>query len=906
MNPPKYEKCSDMANLTYLNEASVLYNLRARYTAGLIYTYSGLFCIAVNPYRRLPIYTDEVIKLYRGKRRPEMPPHVFSIVDCAYQDMLIDHENQSMLITGESGAGKTENTKKVIQYIAKVAGVEKKSAPAPAAEGDVAKIKGDLDEQVVQANPLLEAFGNAKTTRNNNSSRFGKFIRCHFSNTGKLAGADIESYLLEKNRVSHQGSQERNHHVFYQLLYASSDELLGQLCLPSREAKDYGFLSMGVSHVDRLDDHEEYALLVDAIQVLGFTEEEKMNMFKITAAVLNFSCMKFKQKPRDEQAEVVDPADGERVAFLLGLQVGDFHKSLTKPKVKVGTEYVNKGQNVDQVLYAVAALSKAIFERMFWWIVERVNKALDTKERRSYFIGVLDIAGFEIFDYNSFDQLCINLTNEKLQQFFNHHMFVLEQEEYKKEGIHWEFIDFGMDLEETINLIEKPMGIFAMLEEECIVPKATDQTYLQKMHKQHAGVSKAYTKPTPKQSKSGGGDFILHHYAGSVGYSVAGWLDKNKDPINENTAQLFAKATNSLVSHLFQDYNPDTAGGRRKGSAFQTVSFRHKEQLKNLMTTLMSTSPHFVRCIIPNEKKAPGEIDGQLVLHQLRCNGVLEGIRICRKGFPSRMLFQDFRQRYQILAASAIPSGYIDSKVAAEKLIDALQLDDSEYRVGITKIFFRSGIVGELEEMRDERLSKIVSQFQAYCKGHLMRIEYKKMCDQRIGLAVIQRNVRKFLFLRNWSWWKLYIKVQPLLSIARAEEEMKEKEEELKKALEEAAANEAKRKELESSLNEVMSQKEKLVADLQVETDRSIAAEDKLMQIQSTKDELEASLNEALEKLESEEYNVQMFKEKNKQSEDVIEELRQRGEEMSENINRLEGEKASRDKQIGISNENIS
>merc|ERR1719431_861485 len=258
--------------------------------------------------------------------------------------------------------------------------------------------------------------------------------------------------------------------------------------------------------------------------------------------------MKFKQKPRDDQAEVDDPSDGERVAYLLGLPVGEFFKSLCTPKVKVGTEFVNKGQTVNQVLYAISALSKALFERMFWWIVARINKALDTKERRSYFIGVLDIAGFEIFDYNSFEQLCINLTNEKLQQFFNHHMFVLEQEEYKKEGIHWEFIDFGMDLEETINLIEKPSGIFAMLEEECMVPKGTDMSYKEKLLKQHLGKSKSYGKPTAKQTKSGGGDFILHHYAGSVGYSVAGWLDKNKDPINEHTASLFSKATVPLVN----------------------------------------------------------------------------------------------------------------------------------------------------------------------------------------------------------------------------------------------------------------------------------------------------------------------------------------------------------------------
>jgi len=910
MNPPKYEKATDMANLTYLNEASVLYNLKSRYVAGLIYTYSGLFCIAVNPYRRLPIYTDSVVKMFRGKRRQEMPPHVFAIVDNAYQDMLIEHDNQSMLITGESGAGKTENTKKVIQYIAKVAGVEKKKGEAAKEEvvsaGGVAKIKGDLDEQVVQANPLLEAFGNAKTTRNNNSSRFGKFIRCHFSQTGKLAGADIESYLLEKNRVIHQGCAERNYHIFYQLLYATSDEDLAKYCLITRKSEEYEFLNKGVPSVDAIDDHEEFGMTEDAVKVLGFTQDEKESMFKICGAILNFGNMKFKQKPRDEQAEIQDPADGERVGYLLGIPVGEFHKSLIKPKVKVGTEYVNKGQSVKQVLYSVAALAKALFERMFFWIVDRINKALDTKERRSYFIGVLDIAGFEIFDYNSFEQLCINLTNEKLQQFFNHHMFVLEQEEYKKEGIHWEFIDFGMDLEMTIDLIEKPMGIFAMLEEECIVPKATDVTYLTKLHKQHAGTNKSYGKPTAKQAKAGGGDFILHHYAGSVGYSVAGWLEKNKDPINEHTAGLFSKATDPLVNSLFQDYNPDLTGGRRKGSAFQTVSFRHKESLKKLVDTLMSTSPHFVRCIIPNEEKKPGMIDGQLCLHQLRCNGVLEGIRICRKGFPSRMPFQDFRQRYQILAASAIPAGFIDGKVAAEKLVEALQLDQNEYRVGLTKVFFRAGIVGELEDMRDERLSKIISQFQAYCKGHLMRIEYKKMVDQRVGLAVIQRNVRKFLFLRNWSWWKLYIKVQPLLSIARAEDDMKEKEEELKKAQEKAKADAENVQQMAENLTATVAEKEKLFASLQAETNRLVETEDKLMQTQQLKDKLESSLNEALEKLDGEEHQVSSLSTKFHAAETKIEDLEAKGEELSSNISRLEGEKTNRDKQIVSLNSDIA
>merc|ERR1711931_127513 len=668
---------------------------------------------------------------------------------------------------------------------------------------------------------------------------------------------------------------------------------------------EYLYLSYGVTHVDRMDDNEEFGLTVDAIKILGFTPEEHTMMFKITAAILNFSNCKFKQKPRDEQAEVADTADGERVGHLLGLPVKDFHNSLIKPRVKVGTEYVNKGQSVVQVLYAVTALCKAMFERLFFWIIERVNKAFETKQRRSYFIGVLDIAGFEIFEYNSFDQLCINYTNERLQQFFNHHMFVLEQEEYKKEGIKWESIDFGMDLARTIDLIEKPGGILAMLEEECIVPKATDMTYLAKMHKVHAGKSASYKKPTPKETKQGGGDFILNHYAGAVGYSVAGWLEKNKDPINEHTASLFAKASEPLLSGLFVDCDPDKAG-KRKGSAFQTVSYRHKEQLKGLMDTLMATHPHFVRCIIPNENKAPGEVDGQLILHQLRCNGVLEGIRICRKGFPSRMPFNDFKRRYQILAASAIPAGFVDGKVACEKLIEALQLDENEFRIGLTKVFFRAGIVGELEEMRDERLSKIISQFQAYCKAHLARIEFKKMKDRVVGLAVLQRNIRKFFAIRNWPWWKLYLLVQPMLSVARAEEEMEEKEAALAAALENAEANAKKLGEIEGQLTTVLNEKEKLFNELRTENNRLIETEESLAVITKEKGQLEFELNEAIEKLEGEAHSAKTFLERNQKQKKEIDELSGKVSEGREAITKLEGEKASRDRQIDALNEDIS
>merc|ERR1712072_1081413 len=333
--------------------------------------------------------------------------------------------------------------------------------------------------------------------------------------------------------------------------------------------------------------------------------------------------------------------------------------------------------------------------------------------------------------------------------------------------------------------------------------------------------------------------------------------------------------------------------GKRKGSAFQTVSYRHKQQLWGLMDTLMATHPHFVRCIIPNENKAPGEVDGQLLLHQLRCNGVLEGIRICRKGFPSRMQFNDFKQRYQILAASAIPPGFIDGKVACEKLIEALQLDENEFRIGLTKVFFRAGIVGELEEMRGERLSKIIAQFQAYCKAHLQRIEYKRMKDRVVGLAVLQRNIRKFFAIRNWPWWKLYLLVQPMLSVAHAEEEMAEKEAALKLAMENAEANTKKLAEIEDQLTTVLREKEKLFNDLRSENSRLIDTVEQLSAMTS-------------EKLDGEAHSAKTFLERNQKQKKEIEELGGKLDANRETISKLEAEKSSRDRQIDALNEDIS
>ncbi|XP_070580053.1 myosin heavy chain, striated muscle-like isoform X6 [Ptychodera flava] len=894
INPPKFEKIEDMAALTFLNEAGVLYNLKQRYFAGLIYTYSGLFCVAINPYRRLPIYTEKVVMLYKGKRRNEMPPHVYSVADNAYHDMLQDHENQSMLITGESGAGKTENTKKVIQYFANIA-----SSSAGKEKDQSGQKKANLEDQVIQANPPLEAFGNAKTIRNDNSSRFGKFIRIHFGSNGKLACADIETYLLEKSRVIFQQTRERCYHIYYQLMSGEIEGLKEEM-LVTGSIKDYSYVAQGVTHNDSMDDAEEMRTTDTALDILGFNHEEKHGMYKICGGIMHFGNVKWKQRPREEQAEIDSTEDIDKVSFLFGVNSADLQKALLRPRIKVGNEWVNQGRNKEQVQYSVGALCKAIYDRMFRWLVSRVNKTLETKAKKQFFIGVLDIAGFEIFDFNSFEQLCINLTNEKLQQFFNHHMFILEQEEYRREGIQWEFIDFGLDLQGCIDLIEKPMGIFPILEEECMFPKATDKTFLDKMIAQHKGKSTNFGVPSlggKKKEKDHEEHFLIHHYAGSVPYNVDGWLEKNKDPLNENCVDLFKKSTNGMLATLWEDYGTAASAGKKK-KAIKTISGGHLEQLNKLMINLNSTQPHFVRCIIPNEHKKAGVIDARLVLHQLACNGVLEGIRICRKGFPNRMLFADFKQRYQILAPTAVPQGFLDNRKAAEKLLDAIQLEPAEFRLGHTKIFFKAGVLGNLEDMRDERLSKIIAMLQGHCRGFLMRKVYKKMLEQRIGIAVIQRNVRKYLILRNWQWWRLYTKVKPLLNVARAEDEMKIKEEELKKVLERADKEEKERKQLEAQNTTLLEEKNKLFTDLQAEQENAAELEDRVNKLETFKTDLEAQLKELTERLEDEEdanASVSSIKQK---LESECAEMKRDIEDLEITLSKVEDEKKQKEEQI--------
>uniref|UniRef100_A0A8C9TEJ2 Myosin-7-like n=1 Tax=Scleropages formosus TaxID=113540 RepID=A0A8C9TEJ2_SCLFO len=894
-NPPKFDKIEDMAMFTFLHEPAVLFNLKERYAAWMIYTYSGLFCVTVNPYKWLPVYNQEVVLAYRGKKRSEAPPHIFSISDNAYQYMLTGEES------GESGAGKTVNTKRVIQYFASIAaGGGKKDTTS--------EKKGTLEDQIIQANPALEAFGNAKTIRNDNSSRFGKFIRIHFGASGKLASADIETYLLEKSRVTFQLKAERDYHIFYQILSQRKPELL-EMLLITNNPYDYAFISQGETTVASINDAEELMATDEAFDVLGFTQEEKNSIYKLTGAIMHYGNMKFKQKQREEQAEADGTEDADKSAYLMGLNSADLIKGLCHPRVKVGNEWVTKGQNVQQVYYAIGALSKAVYEKMFLWMVVRINQSLDTKQPRQYFIGVLDIAGFEIFDFNTFEQLCINFTNEKLQQFFNHHMFVLEQEEYKKEGIEWEFIDFGMDLQACIDLIEKPMGIMSILEEECMFPKASDATFKAKLYDNHLGKSNNFQKPRVIKGKPEA-HFSLIHYAGTVDYNINNWLVKNKDPLNETVVGLYQKSNVKLLAMLFANYaGADSAqeaggkgkggGGKKKGSSFQTVSALHRENLNKLMTNLRSTHPHFVRCIIPNETKTPGAMENPLVMHQLRCNGVLEGIRICRKGFPNRILYGDFKQRYRILNPTAIPEGqFIDSKKGAEKLLGSLDIDHNQYKFGHTKVFFKAGLLGQLEEMRDDRLSLIITGIQARSRGLLARIEYQKMVERRDALLVIQWNVRSFMGVKNWPWMKLFFKIKPLLKSAEAEKEMANMKEEFLKLKEAYEKSEMRKKELEEKMVSLLQEKNDLQLQVQAEQDNLCDAEERCDQLIKNKIQMEAKVKELTERLEDEEEMNAELTAKKRKLEDECSELKKDIDDLELTLAKVEKEKHATENKV--------
>ncbi|XP_030068130.1 myosin-11 isoform X1 [Microcaecilia unicolor] len=909
MNPPKFSKVEDMAELTCLNEASVLHNLRERYFSGLIYTYSGLFCVVVNPYKMLPIYSEKIIDMYKGKKRHEMPPHIYAIADTAYRSMLQDREDQSILCTGESGAGKTENTKKVIQYLAVVASSHKGKKDTSITQGP-SFAYGELEKQLLQANPILEAFGNAKTVKNDNSSRFGKFIRINFDVTGYIVGANIETYLLEKSRAIRQAKDERTFHIFYYLISGAKDSLKEELLLEG--FGNYTFLSSGYVPVPGQDDCDMFQETLEAMKIMGFVEEDQIAMLKVVSSVLQLGNIVFKKERNTDQASMPDNTAAQKVCHLMGINVTDFTRSILSPRIKVGRDVVQKAQTKEQADFAIEALAKATYERLFLWILNRVNKALDkTKRQGASFLGILDIAGFEIFEVNSFEQLCINYTNEKLQQLFNHTMFILEQEEYQREGIEWNFIDFGLDLQPCIELIERPNnppGVLALLDEECWFPKATDVSFVEKLCQEQGNHCK-FQKTKQLKDKT---LFTLVHYAGKVDYNASAWLTKNMDPLNDNVTSLLNQSSDKFVADLWKDVDRIVgldqmakmtesslpSASKTKKGMFRTVGQLYKEQLTKLMTTLRNTSPNFVRCIIPNHEKRSGKLDAHLVLEQLRCNGVLEGIRICRQGFPNRIVFQEFRQRYEILAAGSIPKGFMDGKQACMIMIKALELDPNLYRIGQSKIFFRTGVLAHLEEERDLKITDIIIAFQALSRGYLARKAFAKRQQQLTAMKVIQRNCAAYLKLRNWQWWRLFTKVKPLLQVTRQEEEMQAKDEELQRITERQQKAESELKELELKHSQLFEEKNLLQEQLQAETELFAEAEEMRIRLTAKKQELEEILHEMEARIEEEEERSQQLQGEKKKMLQHMQDLEEQLEEEEAARQKLQLEKVTAEAKI--------
>ncbi|XP_077305051.1 myosin-11 isoform X1 [Lithobates pipiens] len=908
MNPPKFSKVEDMAELTCLNEASVLHNLRERYFSGLIYTYSGLFCVVVNPYKALPIYSEKIIDMYKGKKRHEMPPHIYAIADTAYRSMLQDREDQSILCTGESGAGKTENTKKVIQYLAVVASSHKGKKETITQGPSFAY--GELEKQLLQANPILEAFGNAKTVKNDNSSRFGKFIRINFDVTGYIVGANIETYLLEKSRAVRQAREERAFHIFYYLLQGAKPAWKEELLLEG--FSNYTFMSHGYVPIPSQDDSDMFQETLEAMEIMGFNEEEQISMMKVVSSVLQLGNIVFKKERNTDQASMPDDTAAQKCCHLMGINVTDFTRCILSPRIKVGRDFVQKAQTKEQADFAIEALAKATYERLFLWILNRVNKALDkTKRQGASFLGILDIAGFEIFEVNSFEQLCINYTNEKLQQLFNHTMFILEQEEYQREGIEWNFIDFGLDLQPCIELIERPNnppGVLALLDEECWFPKATDVSFVEKLTQEQGNHIK-FQKVKQLKDKT---IFALLHYAGKVDYDATNWLTKNMDPLNDNVTSLLNQSSDKFVADLWKDVDRIVgldqmakmtesslpSASKTKKGMFRTVGQLYKEQLTKLMTTLRNTSPNFVRCIIPNHEKRSGKLDAHLVLEQLRCNGVLEGIRICRQGFPNRIVFQEFRQRYEILAAGAIPKGFMDGKQACILMMKALELDTNLFRIGQSKIFFRTGVLAHLEEERDLKITDIIIAFQAQSRGYLARKAFAKRQQQLTAMRVIQRNCAAYLKLRNWQWWRLFTKVKPLLQVTRQEEEMQAKDDELKQVTEKYHKTELELKELHMKHVQITEEKNVLQEQLQAETELYAEAEEMRIRLQAKKQELEEILHEMEARIEEEEERGQQLQAEKKKMLQQMQDLEEQLEEEEAARQKLQLEKVTAEAKI--------
>lgn len=731
---------NDLTSLSYLNEPEVLYNLQIRFcNLNAIYTYCGIVLVAINPYEDLPIYGNDTIMAYRGQSMGDLDPHIFAVAEEAYTKMEREEQNQSIIVSGESGAGKTVSAKYAMRYFATVGG---------------SSTETQVEKKVLASSPIMEAIGNAKTTRNDNSSRFGKYIEIDFNKQFNIIGANMRTYLLEKSRVVFQANEERNYHIFYQLCASSHLEELKELKL--RHKDEFYYTCQGnCPNIPGIDDAKDFEDTRNAFTLLGFNKKDQMMIFRILAAILHLGNVSILEcdAEGDEESCTIAPNDGHLVAVteLLGIDLDQIRTWLCNRKIISMKEIFTKPMTATQAVFARDALAKHVYAELFNWIVHQINKALASSAAVYKFIGVLDIYGFETFEINSFEQFCINYANEKLQQQFNQHVFKLEQEEYVREKIEWKFIDF-YDNQPCIDLIESKLGILDLLDEECKMPKGSDQTWVEKLYDK-CKKSRHFAKPRLSNSS-----FLIHHFADQVQYESVGFLEKNRDTVMEEHINILKASQYELVAELFmsQEEKPSKPVPLVRGSLMsqksvtsqqsqkqhkKTVGSQFRDSLGLLMATLNSTTPHYVRCIKPNDDKKAFSFQPKRAVQQLRACGVLETIRISAAGYPSRLAYQDFFKRYGMLAHSKLRKRN-DMKTTCENILKNLIKDEDKFKFGKTKLFFRAGQVAYLEKLRSDKLKASCIMIQKHTRGW---IQHKRYYNLRASTMTFQRHARGFL-----------------------------------------------------------------------------------------------------------------------------------------------------------------
>uniref|UniRef100_A0A4W4E7D8 Myosin VB n=1 Tax=Electrophorus electricus TaxID=8005 RepID=A0A4W4E7D8_ELEEL len=738
---------NDLTALSYLHEPAVLHNLKVRFLeSNHIYTYCGIVLVAINPYEQLQIYGEEVINAYNGQNMGDMDPHIFAVAEEAYKQMARDEKNQSIIVSGESGAGKTVSAKYAMRYFATVGGSANDT---------------NVEEKVLASSPIMEAIGNAKTTRNDNSSRFGKYIQIGFDKRYHIIGANMRTYLLEKSRVVFQAEDERNYHIFYQLCASGSLTEFKDLALG--DAEGFTYTSMGENiFIDGVNDAEDLVKMREALSLLGIKESHQMSIFKIIASILHLGNVNIVAERDGESCHISkDDLHLHHFCQLLGVELEQMEHWLCHRKLVTTAETYVKNMSRAQATNARDALAKHIYAFLFDWIVEQINKALYTSTKQHSFIGVLDIYGFETFEINSFEQFCINYANEKLQQQFNSHVFKLEQEEYMKEQIPWTLIDF-YDNQPCIDLIEAKLGILDLLDEECKVPKGTDQNWAQKLYSKHLS-REHFEKPRMSNIS-----FIVVHFADKVEYQCEGFLEKNRDTVYDEQINILKASKFQLVADLFQDGKDVSAPAVLSGKTSRinvrpakpmpkshnrehrkTVGHQFRNSLHLLMETLNATTPHYVRCIKPNDEKQAFVFDSKRAVQQLRACGVLETIRISAAGYPSRWTYMDFFSRYRVLMKRKDLS-IGDKKQICKNLLESLVKDPDKFQFGKTKIFFRAGQVAYLEKLRADKFRFACIKIQKTVRGWLQRTCYRKIRKsaitlQRYGRGYLARRYAEYL-----------------------------------------------------------------------------------------------------------------------------------------------------------------